>query len=178
VLAAVDPAVLPLVGVAVGVLGGGIARHYLDTRAEERARERDLKAAARVMFEDLAVAGRTLEGDVSLKSLSDGSAQVALELAAWRETRLVLARLDRETWDALRTAVHATRALRVAHAAAARGDWDRSVEFYGLVGPTRDAVHDAVTALSQAGARGDLPPGMLPTPRWRRWLPQLRRRAD
>lgn len=99
-------AILPLIGVALGVLLGGIARAYLDRVGEHRSEQADMRAATRLIDEDL---DRMLE---ALNRIPPGGSKVvAGELArqpqSWETVRVTLARgLSPGQWDALRAAVY------------------------------------------------------------------------
>lgn len=99
-------AILPLIGVALGVLLGGIARIYLDRAGEHRREGADMRAATRLIDEDI---------DRMLETLNrmppGGSEETARDLApqprSWETVRVTLARgLSEGQWDALRAAVY------------------------------------------------------------------------
>lgn len=110
---------LSLVGVAIGALLGGIARHVLDARAEIRAVRRDqdvtrrqVDGALRVVVDDLdrihsvLISLRRADAD-SLKWSPSEAAAIArsLDPAGWLEVRTLVAReVSVDDWIYLRQA--------------------------------------------------------------------------
>lgn len=108
----VDPilaALLPLAGVALGALLAGYTRFHLDRRNERR----DARAAARLVALELTEAQAAL-----LAVLADRKPNVPvpvpdLDVSAWRNHRLVLARvLTDDEWQAVERAYAATGEVR------------------------------------------------------------------